>query len=326
MRYLSAIAAVLVFTAPVAAEARNIVITNDDGLTSNVVALYKALKADGHDVIVSVPCQNQSGMGAALGLRPLTPLESACRNNAANAGASGAGPMTRDGLGSDFFYVNSTPVMAVLYGLDIVAKKRWGKAPDLVLSGPNEGQNVGAIAISSGTISAAQFAALRGLPAIALSAGQNSAGPDLDNTQSPIIAAKSADLVRALDVASKGGRMLPAGLALNINFPNEAAGTKFCASKIGTYNAYTLNFSENMAASASPQMKEMAQTYKMDIPALPGLLLGQNPTKPSAGQLQDESFLHLTCIAVSPMQAGYAADDRNIDQASEVFAALALTK
>jgi 5'-nucleotidase len=148
----------------------------------------------------------------------------------------------------------------------------------------------------------------------------------LDNTQSPIIAAKSADLVRALDVASKGGRMLPAELALNINFPNEAAGTKFCASEIGTYNAYTLNFSENMAASASPQMKEMAQTYKMDIPALPGLLLGQNPTKPSAGQLQDESFLHLTCIAVSPMQAGYAADDRNIDQASEVFAALALTK
>jgi 5'-nucleotidase len=326
MRYLFTAAAFLAFTAPVAVEARNIVITNDDGLTSNVVALYKALKADGHDVIVSVPCQNQSGMGAALGLRPLTPLESACRNNAANAGASGAGPMTREGLGSDFYYVNSTPVMAVLYGLDIVAVKRWGKAPDLVLSGPNEGQNVGAIAISSGTISAAQFAALRGLPAIALSAGQNSAGPDLENAQSPAIAEKSAELVRALDVASKGGRMLPAGLALNINFPNEAKGTKFCASKIGTFNAYTLTFSENMAASASPEMKEMARTYKMDIPALPGLLLGQNPTKPSADQLQDESFLHLTCIAVSPMQAGYADDDRNIDQVTGILAALAPTK
>jgi len=326
MRYLFATAAFLAFTAPVAAEARNIVITNDDGLTSNVVALYKALKADGHDVIVSVPCQNQSGMGAALGLRPLTPLETPCRNNAANAGASGAGPMTRDGLGSDFFYVNSTPVMAVLYGLDIVAMKRWGKAPDLVLSGPNEGQNVGAIAISSGTISAAQFAALRGLPAIALSAGQNSAGPDLENAQSTIVAEQSAGLVRALDTASKGGRMLTVGLALNINFPNEAKGTTFCASKIGTYNAYTLTFSENMAASASPEMKEMARTYKMDIPALPGLLLGQNSAKPSADQLQDESFLHLTCIAVSPMQAGYAADNRYIDQVSGILAGLALTK
>ncbi len=35
----------------------------DDGLTSNVKALYEALKADGHDVIVSVPCTNQSGDG-----------------------------------------------------------------------------------------------------------------------------------------------------------------------------------------------------------------------------------------------------------------------
>ena len=71
MRHITAtIAAILALATPMAAEARNIVITNDDGLTSNVVALYKALKADGHDVIVSVPCQNQSGMGAALGLRP----------------------------------------------------------------------------------------------------------------------------------------------------------------------------------------------------------------------------------------------------------------
>ena len=326
MRYLFATAAFLAFTAPVAAEARNIVITNDDGLTSNVVALYKVLKADGHDVIVSVPCHNQSGMGAALGLRPLTPLESACRNNAANSGASGAGQMTREGLGSDFHYVNSTPVMAVLYGLDIVAMKRWGKGPDLVLSGPNEGQNVGAIAISSGTISAAQFAALRGLPAIALSAGQNSAGPDLDNAQSSIIAEKSADLVRALDVASKGARMLPIGLALNINFPNEAKKTKFCASKIGTYNAYTLNFSENMAASASPEMQEMARTYKMEIPALPGLLLGQNNAKPSADQSRDESILHLTCIAISPMQAGYASDDQNTNWVSRILMGSALAK
>jgi 5'-nucleotidase len=326
MRYLFATAACLAFTAPIAAEARNIVITNDDGLTSNVVALYKALKADGHDVIVSVPCQNQSGMGAALGLRPLTPLEAACRNNAASKGASAAGPMTRDGLGRDFYYVNSTPVMAVLYGLDIVAMKRWGKAPDLVLSGPNEGQNVGAIAISSGTISAAQFATLRGVPAIALSAGQNSAGPDLENAQSPIIAEKSAEMVRALDITSKGGRMVPAGMALNINFPNEAKGARFCASKVGTYNAYTLNFAENMAASASPEMKEMARTYKMDIPALPGLLLGQNPAKPSADQLQDESFLHLSCIAVSPMQAGYAGDDQNINWVSGVLTGSALAK
>jgi hypothetical protein len=35
--------------------ALNIVLSNDDGLTSNLAALYLALKAAGHDVIVSVP-------------------------------------------------------------------------------------------------------------------------------------------------------------------------------------------------------------------------------------------------------------------------------
>lgn len=46
--------------------ALNIVLSNDDGLTSNLVALYEALEAAGHDVIVSVPCTGQSGRGAAI--------------------------------------------------------------------------------------------------------------------------------------------------------------------------------------------------------------------------------------------------------------------
>ncbi|MDZ7588439.1 MAG: 5'/3'-nucleotidase SurE [Parasphingorhabdus sp.] len=292
MRRIFTMIAMLALGTPVAAEARNIVLTNDDGLTSNVVALYNALKADGHDVIVSVPCQNQSAMGAALGLRPLTPLEAACKNDAAGVGAPGAGPMTREGLnngsGADFYYVNSTPIMALLYGLDVIAMKRWGGAPDLVLSGPNEGQNVGAIVISSGTVSAAQSAALRGLPAIALSAGQNSAGPDLANAMSPVVARQSTDLVTALDKASNGGRMLPAGLALNVNFPDDSKSASFCASKIGTYNGYALSFSENMAAAASPEMKAMAKAYGQDVPALPGILFGQNSAKPAADQMLDE--------------------------------------
>src|SRR4051812_30547689 len=119
--------------------ARRIVLSNDDGLTSNVKALYEALKADGHDVIVAVPCTNQSGMGAAIRiLKPLTSLDQDCRNGAARAGERAVGTMSRTSLGPDYFYVDGTPVMALLYGLDIVAAKRWGGPPDLVLSGPNE--------------------------------------------------------------------------------------------------------------------------------------------------------------------------------------------
>jgi hypothetical protein len=42
--------------------------------------------------------------------------------------------------------------------------------------------------------------------------------------------------------------------------------------------------------------------------------------------LQDESFLHLSCIAVSPMQAGYAGDDQNINWVSGVLTGSALAK
>lgn len=287
--------------------ARNIVLTNDDGLTSNVVALYEALVAAGHDVIVSVPCTNQSGMGAALGLaRPLAPLSEPCLNDAAKAGDPGAGPMTREGLAKgDFYYVNSTPVMALLHGLDVAAMARWGKAPDLVLSGPNEGQNVGAIILSSGTVSNAQVAAVRGLPAIALSAGGNTEGESLDNPLSDDVARRTLELIAALDARAGDGRLLPEGLALNVNFPDEPATAGWRLSRIGTYNAYALTFTMNMAANASPQIKAMAEARGQAIPELPGLGFGFNTAAPTPEQMDDESVVYRTHIAVSPMQAGY---------------------
>src|SRR5690606_21159030 len=88
---------------------------------------------------------------------------------------SGSRPDDKRGLAPDYYYVNGTPVMSLLYGLDVAAQKRWGKAPDLVLSGPNIGQNVGAIVVTSGTVSNVQHAAARGIPAIALSADRGTA-------------------------------------------------------------------------------------------------------------------------------------------------------
>jgi 5'-nucleotidase len=167
--------AVLLLTCARPASAFNIVLSNDDGLTSNVVALYTALKAEGHDVIVSVPCTGQSGRGAAIVMYSTTVIvpdndktqieaEGSCHNGAAPTGAPAVGPFVRaEFANGDFYYVHGTPVMATMYGLDVVAKARWGKAPDLVLSGPNEGQNVGLIVNSSGTVGNVQFAAGRGL-------------------------------------------------------------------------------------------------------------------------------------------------------------------
>lgn len=296
------------------AAAHNIIITNDDGLTSNVVALYQALKAEGHDVIVSVPCTNQSGMGAAIKFaRPLAPIKEPCLNDAAKAGDAGAGPMTRQGLGADFHYVDGTPIMALLYGLDILAQERWAAEPDIVLSGPNEGQNLGAIILSSGTVSAAQFAAVKGLPAIALSAGPATEDADLANPASAKVAKFTADLVEALGKRAKGNRLLPDGIALNVNFPDQLDDAKWEISRIGNYNKYEVKFAKSMAETASPMMREMAKSRGMNLPDLPGLSIGFNRSKPTAEQMNDESAVYKNAIAISPMQAGYEYSPSSVD-------------
>lgn len=283
--------------------ASNIVIANDDGLTSNVKALYEALKAEGHDVIVSVPCTGQSGMGGALKiLRPLGPLAEDCLAGAASAGDPGAGPMTRAGFGQDWFYVNGTPVMALLYGLDVQAQARWGKAPDLVLSGPNEGQNVGYIVISSGTVSNVQYAAIRGIPAIALSAGDKTADTaTLANPESRKVAALSLRLVREL-VARAGGKgpLLPPGTALNVNFPDQLDGDpQWRLTRIGTYNAYDVRFAADLSQDPT------ARAYGLGKIALPGLTMRRAEGAGSAAQAADESLVVRDAIAVSPIQIAY---------------------
>ncbi|MGY6552862.1 MAG: 5'/3'-nucleotidase SurE [Erythrobacter sp.] len=306
------------------AHARNILITNDDGLTSNVVALHAALTQAGHDVIVSVPCQNQSGTGAAIVFdRPLVPLVQPCRHDAAKAGDPAVGPIMRPGVTpGEFYYVDGTPVMALLHGLHVASKERWGGQPDLVLSGPNEGQNVGAIVISSGTLGAAQAAALEGIPAIALSAGANTDGPDLEHPVSTKVAELSAQLVAALEEAAGDGPMLPRGLALNVNFPDDPAGAEWRLTKIGTYNAYRLGFTMNMARDASPTMKAMAAARGAELPELPGLTFEFATARPTEDQMQDESVVYRKAIAISPMRAGFEADTSAQEQAAALLGTL----
>ncbi len=310
MQKIFLLTAVALLLQSASAQARNIVVSNDDGLTSNVLALYRELKAQGHDVIISVPCTNQSGMGAALKIgSPIGRLEGTCLNNAAQAGDPGAGPMTRPDLPTgDFFYVAGTPVMALLYGLDVVATTRWGKEPELVLAGPNEGQNIGAIVISSGTVSVAQFATMRGLPAIALSAGSNTVSADLANPLSSKVARLSAHLVSSLDKkAGPGGRLLPQGIALNINFPDELDDAKWRITRTGSYNNYLLRFATNMEKDASPAVHASAAVRGVTLPPLPGLIVEINTAVPSASEELDESIVSRKDIAISPMQAGYGS-------------------
>jgi 5'-nucleotidase len=277
--------------------ALNIVLANDDGLTSNLKALYDELKSAGHSVIVSVPCSGQSGRGAAIVMYSTTTIipdndktqieaEGGCHNGAAALGAPAVGPFTKSGYtGGDFNYVHGTPVMATMYGLDVLAAARWGKAPDLVLSGPNEGQNVGKLVINSGTIGNAQFAAGRGIPAIALSAGTDTVdNTGLANPKSRIVAQLTTRLITALQAKAGSSAMLPAGVALNVNFPDApAANAAWSFARQGTYDTYNLKFSS----------------------AAPWGLSGSAPGTPTAEQSEDEALVYKTKVAVTAMQVGY---------------------
>jgi 5'/3'-nucleotidase SurE len=277
--------------------ALNIVVSNDDGLSSNLKALYDELKAAGHSVIVSVPCSAQSGRGSAIVMYSTTIIiadndktqidaEGGCHNGAAPVGAPAVGTFTKTGYtNGDFNYVHGTPVMATLYGLDVLAKSRWGKAPDLLISGPNEGQNAGTIVLNSGTVSNVQFAAARGVPAIALSAGFNT----IDNTglaspKSRTVARLALTLISTLQTKSGNAALLPPGVALNVNFPNAVeANTGWAFARQGSYE-----FAKQEFNTAAPWGLRVSLTGDA-----------------TPEQAEDEANVFKTKIAVTSMQVAY---------------------
>ncbi len=121
-----------------------ILISNDDGYQApGIVALYEALK-DIADVEVLAPEQNNSAKSNALTLH--SPLS-----------------VTRASNG--FRYVNGTPADCV----HIALTGLLGYRPDLVVSGINNGANMGDDTIYSGTVGAAMEGYLFGVPSIAFS-------------------------------------------------------------------------------------------------------------------------------------------------------------
>ncbi len=240
-----------------AALALDIVLTNDDGFeTANIRALYQRLKAAGHDVVIAAPTQNNSGRSAAVEYqKEMKPLARPTRYGGVPAGAPGVGVDPHD---PDIHYVDGTPVTSMLYGLDVVAAKRWGGPPDLVISGPNEGGNVGPSIVSSGTVGNALYAINRGLPAIAVSDGpwdKVSHERLTPQSRSWAVADAIVRLVGALEAGRRPGKpLLPPGSGLNVNLPHvdaaQLATAPFVQSRIGGTADYVPVFFEKLEDSA----------------------------------------------------------------------------
>lgn len=187
-------------TTTAAPEKLTILVSNDDGVTGEGIAvLVKALEEmPDTEVIVSAPATDQSGQGSKTTPGELT-----------------ATPTTLVG-GAEATAVAGHPADSVNWALDggVAAK------PNLVVSGINKGQNIGTFVALSGTVGAARAGAARGIPALAVSSGLAPA-PDYATAAKLAVTWIEEHRSKILD-----GSMAktPAAVA-NLNVPSCSAGT-----------------------------------------------------------------------------------------------------
>lgn len=175
-----------------------ILISNDDGYQApGIVALHDALKAIA-DVEVVAPEHNNSAKSNALTLHS---------------------PLYVQRAPNGFRYVNGTPADCV----HIAMTGLLGYKPDLVVSGINNGANMGDDTIYSGTVGAAMEGYLFGVPAIAFSQVQR------DWVELDAAAQKARQLVEQMLRQQLVGT---APWLLNVNIPNlplaQMGSTKLC--------------------------------------------------------------------------------------------------
>ncbi|MCH5282857.1 MAG: 5'/3'-nucleotidase SurE [Treponema sp.] len=123
----------------------NLLLTNDDGFSApGINALKKRLLLDGHNVMVFAPSANRSGASHCINL--------------------GSGVEVRK-ISESEYTCSGTPADCVMAAL----KSGVFSKIDLVLSGINQGPNIGLDIVYSGTCGAARQAVFMGVPAVALS-------------------------------------------------------------------------------------------------------------------------------------------------------------
>lgn len=293
-------------TAPLTASALNIVLTNDDGFeTANIQSLFKALEAAGHDVVMSAPYSGQSGTGGQIAfMKPIGPTTQASEGGLLPAGSAGVGVTT---IAEQQFYVDGSPAASVLFGIDVVASKYWQGPPDLVISGPNQGNNLGIVTPHSGTLGATVTALNKGIPAIAVSAH------DSGKAQAEIAAELVVELIDVL--TRQGGISLPPGIGLNVNLPaidaerDTADDFRFIATQIGAAADFGLRF--------FPDLGDSVVAQSVGVPAdigLPGVGIDLSPGdagyEADAARSSESNALQARTVTVSPIEGTYARDAR----------------
>jgi 5'-nucleotidase len=161
-----------------------ILLSNDDGYYAPPIALLAKLLAPLGEVTVVAPERDRSGSSNSLTLdRPLT--------------------VRRAQTG--FYYVNGTPTDCVHVAVTGLLKE----PPDIIVSGINDGANMGDDTLYSGTVAAATEGFLLGIPSIAVSLALD--GKENDDT---------AGRVTVELVARFTERPFSQPVLLNVNVPD----------------------------------------------------------------------------------------------------------
>ena len=183
------------YEAPLDIKRARILLSNDDGIDAPGLELLETIANKLSDEVwVVAPLTEQSATGHSLTLRR---------------------PLRIVKQGNRRFAVDGTPTDCILLAVNQIMKEC---KPDLVLSGINQGRNVGEDMTYSGTIAAAMEATLFGISAIALS--QDMTEEDFRNRRSNVIRKFSAAKGYAAQVIRKVTKVVwPKDVLINVNFP-----------------------------------------------------------------------------------------------------------
>lgn len=172
--------------------ASTVLLTNDDGIYApGLWALARALIASGEKVVVVAPDREQSGVGTSVSLhnplrinRPTPPIPDV-----------------------ETYSVEGTPADSVILALGYLFKGQIG----MVLSGINEGANLGNDVYISGTVGAAFQAHFYSVPSVAISV-----------TSLTAVSFEPAAKLGMLLTKIISFNRFPPNLLLNVNLPNQS--------------------------------------------------------------------------------------------------------
>lgn len=234
-----------------------ILVCNDDGIQAKgIIAIAKAMANIGHDVTVIAPDNECSGWSHKLSL--IEPI--AVKQIDAIEGCK-------------CYKIHGTPADCAKFGVGVIMNER----PDLLISGINNGSNVGTDLIYSGTVNAAIEGALNGIKSIALSMR----GGNNNYEYACEFFIKNFDTILSM--------MYDYHTAININFPSDTASGNlgYVITKVGErrfHDDYTVmpscveGFDKSYLLTGTP-IKPIEHTAECDVTAWEHGLIVISPIK-----------------------------------------------